>query len=126
MKKTTKNRSKKINVYNVYNAAGDNEEVAEKLLRRRGGGGSSRNYDDFAEEDGKVDYATENISKDDDEEITEDDAFDDEDEDKYGLFFTSKSFNDKESKKLKVEFRFFCLVQLQIYCNNSLSLLSLI
>ena len=79
-------RTKKIN-FDVYNA-GDEEELAERLLKRRGGGGSQRNYDEFVEDEN--DFQTENIDRENDEEITEDEAFDEDDEDKFGMFFKKK------------------------------------
>ncbi len=123
MKKKTKN-IKKINVYNVYNAAGDNEEMSERLLRRRGGGGSSRNYDEFAVEEAgdKLDFVTENIQKDHDEEITEDDAFDDDDEEKYGLFFTKSDDKLKKSQQSKVTSR-FSVVNLELNSIMNLKIL---
>jgi U3 small nucleolar RNA-associated protein 14 len=74
---------KKINLLDVFRTG--KEDQAEKLMRRRGGGGAvdGKNFDKFE----NIEFKTDEIDAEDDEEITEDDAFDDEDDEKYGLFF---------------------------------------
>jgi U3 small nucleolar RNA-associated protein 14 len=86
---------KKIN-FDVYNAENDEDE---KLIRRRGGGGGElgRTMDKVD----SVEFSTEKIDSEDDEDITEDDAFNSSDEERFGLFF-SDSVQKKKSTELNL------------------------
>jgi U3 small nucleolar RNA-associated protein 14 len=95
-KKTSKKRSKKIKL-DVY-TADDGDLEADKLMRRRGGGGGLLGRTMDTQE--TVDYIKETIDPSDDEEITEDDAFDDSDEDKFGLFFTQSKKKKSKTNEL--------------------------
>ncbi|KAJ2994069.1 hypothetical protein HDV02_001880 [Globomyces sp. JEL0801] len=83
---------KRINksLLDVYDAQ-DNGDQSKKLLARRGGGGGhdGRNLDWNVD---NFDFDIDNIDSDDDEEISEDGAFNEEDEERYGLFFTNNKF----------------------------------
>jgi U3 small nucleolar RNA-associated protein 14 len=85
--KPNSKRKKKLN-FDVYKAD-DAEEQASKLERRRGGGGggAGNNYDQV----GSIHFESDKIiDSEDDDEITEEDAFNEEDEEKFGLFFKSE------------------------------------
>ena len=93
MAKIAKQR-KKINLLDVFRTG--KEDQSEKLMRRRGGGGAvdGKNFDKFE----NLEFKTDEIDAEDDEEITEDDAFDDEDDEKYGLFFAKSKVEQSESE----------------------------
>lgn len=85
-KPVRKTRKPHLDVYE----ASDPEEDERRMLSRRAHG-FVKSIQDIAKEIGTVDYHVDHIDDEDDEEVDEDEAFDENDEEKYGMFFKQSS-----------------------------------
>ncbi|RKO89789.1 Utp14 protein-domain-containing protein [Blyttiomyces helicus] len=90
---------RKETAHDVYEAADPDEESRSILVRRGGGGGAVGRTLDQVD---NYEYHVDHIDEEDDEEIDEDEAFDDEDEEKYGAFFADKGTSDKRKKSTEL------------------------
>eukprot|EP00842_Homolaphlyctis_polyrhiza_P002731 jgi/Hompol1/3459/HPOL_003240-RA len=99
-KPLSRKQQKQYSAYDVYEEDEEDEDT-RKLIARRGGGGGAlgRTMDDV----GQVEYSVDHIDPEDDEDIDDEEAFDESDEEKYGMFFVSSEKTKQLKKKAKVE-----------------------